>query len=66
MDGVDDLAAVDALEVDRRDAEAGMPKPALDDEQRHALARQFYGVRTASLVRREAAAHAGLRSDGRS
>jgi hypothetical protein len=32
VDGVDDLGAVDALEVDRGDAEAGVPELALDDD----------------------------------
>jgi hypothetical protein len=37
MDGVDDLGAGGALEVDRRNANAGVPELALDDDQRHAL-----------------------------
>jgi hypothetical protein len=36
MDGVDDLGVVDALQVDRRDAEVGVAELALDDDQRHA------------------------------
>jgi hypothetical protein len=40
MDGVDDLGVVDPLEVDLGDAEVGVPGLALDDDQRHALARQ--------------------------
>src|SRR5215218_11341818 len=38
VDGVDDLGVVDALEVDRGDAEVGVAELALDDDQRHALA----------------------------
>jgi hypothetical protein len=44
VDRVDDLGAVDALEVDRGDAEVGVPELALDDDQRHALARHLHGV----------------------
>jgi hypothetical protein len=59
VDGVDDLGAVDALQVDRRDAEVGVPELALYDEQRNALASHFDGVRVAQLVRREASPDAG-------
>jgi hypothetical protein len=45
VDDVDDLGAVDALEVDRGDAEAGVPELALDDDQRYAFARHVYGMR---------------------
>jgi hypothetical protein len=34
MDGLDDLAAVDGLQVDAGDAEVAMPELALDDDQR--------------------------------
>jgi hypothetical protein len=37
VSGVDDLGAGGALEVDRRNAKAGVPELALDDDQRHAL-----------------------------
>src|SRR5688572_676543 len=63
VDGVDDLGVVDALEVDRGDAEVGVAELALDDDQRHALAGHLDGVRVPELVRREAAAHAGLARD---
>jgi hypothetical protein len=53
-------------EVDRRDAEAGVPEPALDDDQRHALARHLYGVRVTKVVRREAAPHACWAATSRS
>jgi hypothetical protein len=35
VDGGDDLGVVDALQIDRRDAEIGMPQLALDDIERH-------------------------------
>jgi hypothetical protein len=41
VDGVDDLGAVDALQVDGCDAEAGVAELALDDNQRHAFAGHF-------------------------
>src|SRR5215216_7677046 len=63
VDGVDDLGVVDALEVDRGDPEVGVPELALDDDQRHAFAGHFDGVRVAELVRREAPTHAGLAGD---
>jgi hypothetical protein len=51
VDGVDDLGAVDALEVDRGDAEAGVSELALDDDQRDTFARHLDGVGVAELVR---------------
>src|SRR5215211_3255403 len=63
VDGVDDLGVVDALEIDRGDAEVGVAELALDDDQRHALAGHLDGVGVAELVRREAPAHAGLAGD---
>jgi hypothetical protein len=44
VDGVDGLGAVDVLQVDRGDAEAGVPELALDDDQRHAFAGHLDGV----------------------
>ncbi len=41
MDGVDDLSAVDALEVDAGDAEMGMPQLALDNDERDAFVRHL-------------------------
>ena len=38
VDGADDLGVVDALEVDRGDAEVGVAELALDDVQGHAFA----------------------------
>src|SRR5215204_3891005 len=63
VDGVDDLGVVNALEVDRGDAEVGVAELALDDDQRHALAGHLDGVGMAQLVRREASPHAGLARD---
>src|SRR4051794_21797084 len=37
VDGVDDLGVVDALEVDRGDAEVAVAELALDDDERHAF-----------------------------
>jgi hypothetical protein len=50
MDGVDDLGAVDPLQVDRRDAEVRMPKLSLDDDERHALVRHLDGMRVTELM----------------
>jgi len=58
VDRLDDLGTVDALQVDRRDAEVAVAQLALDDDQRHPLARQFDGVRVRDLVGREASPHA--------
>ena len=57
VNGVDDLGAVDALQVDRGDAEARVAELALDDDQRHALASHLDGVGVPELVGREAAPH---------
>src|SRR5215211_126809 len=63
VDGVDDLGVVDALQIDRGDAEVGVAELALDDDQRQALAGHLDGVRVAQLVRREASPYAGLAGD---
>jgi hypothetical protein len=72
VDGFDDLAVVDALQVDRRDAEVAVAELALDDDQRHAFASELDGMRVPELVRREAPTDAcrdggpaQLRSGGR-
>src|SRR5215211_723798 len=57
VDGVDDLGVVDALEVDRGDAEVGVAELALDDDQRHAFACHLDRVGVAELVWSEAPAH---------
>jgi hypothetical protein len=58
VDGFDDLGVVDALEVDRGDAEVAVAELALDNNERHALVRRLDGVRVAELVGREAPANA--------
>ena len=60
VDGIDDLGVIDALQIHERDAEVGVPELALDDDQRHALARHLNGMGMAQLVRREAPPHTGL------
>ena len=62
MDGADDLAAVDALQVDAGDAEVGVPELALDHDERHTFVRHLDRVGVSELVRREAPSDAG--SDG--
>jgi hypothetical protein len=47
VDRVDDLAAVDALEVDGCDPEVGVPELALDDVERDAFTGHFDCVRRA-------------------
>ena len=58
----DDLFGVDALQVDAGGAEIHVAELALDDVERHALAREFDGVRVAKLVRSEAPPDARSRS----
>ena len=60
MNGADDLAAVDALEVDARDAEVGVSELALDDDERDSFVRHLDSVRVPELVGREATSHAGF------
>jgi hypothetical protein len=48
--GLDDLGVVDSLQVDRGDAEVGVPELALDDNQRDALVGHLDRVRVAELV----------------
>ena len=50
MDGVHDLGVVDALEVDRGDAEVAVAELALDDYERHAFASHFDGVGVPQLM----------------
>src|SRR5918996_2383577 len=54
---LDDLAAVDALEVDGGDAEVAVSKLALDHDQRDAFASHLDRVGVAELMWREAAPH---------
>ena len=58
MDGFDDLGVVDALEVDRGDAEVAVAELALGDDERHALVGHLDGVGVAELVGREAPTNA--------
>ena len=58
MDGADDLAAVDALEVDACDAKVGVSELALDHHQRDALVRHLDRMSVPQLMRREATPHA--------
>jgi hypothetical protein len=60
VDGADDLAAVDALEVDARDAEVGVSELALNDDKRDALVRHLDSVSVPELVGRESTPDAGL------
>src|SRR5215207_913784 len=53
--GLDDLAAVDALEVDAGDAEVAVSELALHDDQRDAFAGHLDGVGVPKLVWGEAA-----------
>src|SRR3954452_14535896 len=66
MDGVDDLGVVDALQIDRGDAEVAVAELALDDDQRHAFAGHLDGMRVPQLVRREAPTHPASRATRRS
>jgi len=58
VDGFDDLGVVDALEVNRGDAEVAVAELALDHDQRHALAGNLNGVGMSQLMRSEAPSHA--------
>jgi hypothetical protein len=60
VDGADDLAAVDALEVDARDTEVGVPELALDHDQRHAVVRHLNRMSVPELVWREPAPYPGF------
>jgi hypothetical protein len=54
MDGLDDLGVVDALQVYGCDSGVAVAELALDDDQRHALAREFDGMGVPELVGSEA------------
>ena len=60
MDGADDLAAIDALEVDAGDAKVGVSELALDDDERDAFVRHFDRVSVPELMRREPSPDAGF------
>src|SRR4051794_1635595 len=61
MHGVDDLGAVDALQVHRRNPESRMAELSLDDVQRHALPGHLDRVRVTELMRRKAPPHTRTR-----
>ena len=61
MHRFDDLAAVDALEVDARDAEVAVSELALYHDERHPFAGHFDGVGVTELMWREAATHSRRR-----
>jgi hypothetical protein len=65
VDGGDDLLGVDPLQLDRGRAEVRVSELALDDVQRHALARELDGLSVTELVWRNAASHAGLHGEPR-
>ena len=62
MDGADDLAAVDALQVDAGDAAVGVPELALDHDERNSLVGHLNRVSMPQLVGREATSDARRRS----
>jgi len=53
MDGADDLAAIDAQQVDARDAEVGVTKLTPDHDERNVLMRHLDCVCVPELVGRE-------------
>jgi hypothetical protein len=63
VDGVDDLGVVDALQIDRRDAEVRVRELSLDNRERHAFSRHLNGVGVTHLVWSEPSAHTGERRD---
>jgi hypothetical protein len=61
VDGVDDLRAADALQVDRGDPKVGMAELTLDDKQRDALVVHLDCMSVAELMRSEPATDTGAR-----
>jgi hypothetical protein len=59
MNGVDDLAVIDSLQVDRGDPEVRVAELPLDHVERHAFSSHLNSVRVPKLMRREATTHAG-------
>ena len=57
VDGIDDLAAIDALQVDRRDPQVSVTELALDDDQRDFFACHLHGVGMSQLMGRKPPAH---------
>jgi hypothetical protein len=60
VDGVDDFGVVDALEVDRGDAEVAVANLALDHDERHALVCHLHRMRLAKLMGARSAAECRL------
>ena len=58
MDGVDDLGAINPLQVDAGDPEVAMPQLPLDNDKRDPLVRHFDSMSVAELMRRKAPSHA--------
>ena len=54
MNGVDDLAVIDPLQIDRGNPEVRVAELPLDHVERYALASQLDRVRVPKLMRREA------------
>lgn len=57
MDRVDDLRAVDALQIDAGDPEVRMSQLPLNNDERNALTRHLHRVRMPELVGRKATPH---------
>jgi hypothetical protein len=57
MHSLDDLGAIDALQVDRGDTEVAVPQLALDNDQRHPLTSHLHCVRVTQLVGSKAPAN---------
>ena len=65
VDGADDLAAIDALQVDAGDAKVGMPKLTLDDHEWNALVRHLDRMSMTELVFVPTSAQCTLSRPGR-
>lgn len=61
MDGADDLAAIDALQVDAGDAEIRVPELPLNYNERNAFVRHLDCVGVPQLVRREPTPYTSFR-----
>ena len=57
MDSADDLAAVDALQVDTRNAQVCVPELPLDHDERDTFVRHLNGVSVSQLVWRKPPSH---------
>lgn len=60
MHDIDDLTAIDALQIDRGDPEIGVPELALDHIERDTLARHLHRMRMAKLMGCESPTHRSL------